>query len=335
MKIAFLGWGSLIWDACGLRIRGEWKEDGPLIPIEFARISSKDGGRLTLVICPRSKCPDVREVPTLWAYADHTDLKEATENLRDREGTSIDLIGYVSPQGDGKNTNTEECVGAIEAIRGWAWARRERLGLDAVVWTDLPSNCRGQVTPEEVIAYLERLEDKSLHKACEAERYIRFAPEQVKTTIRRRIVCELGWEFVPEEARLDFKPSGIMKQSKTVTGKRFYYHGKISRSLTVYPTDKGGTKRSGGKVPIPAHAVDFIRGEIHKAGVITMGACRDCPPSGSLGDKLRREQGKSPQFLSYVIPLLREEGFCEYFKEGRRHMIRYTGTKHGALKATP
>src|SRR5579872_7505583 len=52
MKIAILGWGSLLWEP------GEffnewitaWQPDGPELDIEFSRISRKRGGALTLVI---------------------------------------------------------------------------------------------------------------------------------------------------------------------------------------------------------------------------------------------------------------------------------------------
>ena len=91
MKIVFLGWGSLIWDPRNLRIRKEkeWYSDGPFLPIEFARIS-KDK-RLTLVLSP-----NVDRVQVLWAYTDINELEEAIENLRQREGTTKNRIGFVS-----------------------------------------------------------------------------------------------------------------------------------------------------------------------------------------------------------------------------------------------
>jgi 1-acyl-sn-glycerol-3-phosphate acyltransferase len=50
MRIAVLGWGSLIWSPGNLKIDREWHEDGPFLPIEFARVSQD--GRLTLVLFP-------------------------------------------------------------------------------------------------------------------------------------------------------------------------------------------------------------------------------------------------------------------------------------------
>lgn len=90
MKIAFLGWGSLIWDRCELKSKGKWKNDGPSLPVEFRRLSGK--GRITLVLYP-----DAEDVQALWAHADFTKLGEAMENLCDREEiprAHIDRIGF-------------------------------------------------------------------------------------------------------------------------------------------------------------------------------------------------------------------------------------------------
>lgn len=115
--------------------------------------------------------------------------------------------------------------------------------------------------------------------------------------------------------------------SHTVTGKPFAYEGDLSGGLVVYPTKwDDWTQLSGGRVPIPAEGIRFIRGEIRRARLIAMGACRDNPARGSLGDKLRQIR-KPAQWLSYVIPLLREAGFCDASKQGKgkAYIVRYTG----------
>lgn len=58
MRIACIGWGSLIWNQKDLLIYGEWYKNGPALPIEFVSQSSDD--RLTLVISDLAK-----PVPTL------------------------------------------------------------------------------------------------------------------------------------------------------------------------------------------------------------------------------------------------------------------------------
>lgn len=42
-QIAIIGWGSLVWDPRDLPIESPWHDDGPELPIEFARISSGTG----------------------------------------------------------------------------------------------------------------------------------------------------------------------------------------------------------------------------------------------------------------------------------------------------
>jgi len=46
-KMAYLGWGSLLWNYKDLKI-GEWEKTSLKLPLEFSRISQD--GRLTLVI---------------------------------------------------------------------------------------------------------------------------------------------------------------------------------------------------------------------------------------------------------------------------------------------
>ena len=78
MKIAILGWGSLIWQPKELKFVANigWKENGPVLPIEFARIS-KDG-RLTLVITANGT-----EVPTLYSVSSIDTIDLAVLNLKE------------------------------------------------------------------------------------------------------------------------------------------------------------------------------------------------------------------------------------------------------------
>lgn len=178
MRIACLGWGSLIWKPGELTLASEWFGDGPSLPIEFARES--DGGELATVLCP-----GVADVPVLWAYLDVAELAVAREQLREREG-----IPAFQP----------ECVGSLPAVYGpsacsekiatWAAAK----GLDAVVWTALPPRCRGEnhrmPSEKDVIEYLKGLPaDQYAH----AEHYIRSTPASISTANRRLIEAHFGW----------------------------------------------------------------------------------------------------------------------------------------------
>lgn len=184
MKIACLGWGSLVWDPDTLPLRGPWFPDGPFLPIEFAR-QSKDG-RITLVIVRNRAVPPVR---SLWAMMDTNDISHAKEALCEREGipeTKIDqLIGCWIK---GREINREDNI--VFTISSWA----ERMGLDAVIWTDLPPKFNNEndrvPTIEEVLNYLSSLDPAKRKKA---EQYIRMTPVQVDTDYRRKIIEKLNW----------------------------------------------------------------------------------------------------------------------------------------------
>ncbi len=80
MKIAVIGWGSIVWDPGELATGSRWHSDGPELPVEFAR-KSRDG-RLTLVIHESSS--DQR---TYWALSALDTVEAARESLRQREGS--------------------------------------------------------------------------------------------------------------------------------------------------------------------------------------------------------------------------------------------------------
>ncbi len=174
-KIAVLGWGSLIWEPGDLCYDGRWYKDGPLLPVEFARISRD--GRLTLVLCPGAK-----EIPVLWTYSEKRCLEDAVENLMAREGTKDSRIGFVDLNNDKSRCATTPTV--VETIKTWALKKK----FDAVIWTDLPSNFaekrKGrQFSEANVVEYLSELLDEK-EKSLRAEEYIMNAPSQIATGLR-------------------------------------------------------------------------------------------------------------------------------------------------------
>jgi len=184
MIIVVLGWGSLCWDPRVLRIRGDWRTDGPDLPIEFARVSGD--GRLTLVLRKRAK-----RVRVLWAEMNTTTLNKAIGNLKEREGTNRESIGWV----DLHNPSNNNCnVVRTAQIGIKRWARRKHF--DAVVWTDLQRNflekTGRKLDGDNVIAYLKHLAGERRNKA---EEYIRRAPRQIRTRMRCIIEDRLGWTY--------------------------------------------------------------------------------------------------------------------------------------------
>jgi len=180
MKIACLGWGSLIWDARELPIQREWFSDGPFAPIEFARQSSDD--RITLVIDPSAS-----PVRLLWAHMLPTELQTAKEALRDRERiTAKDWESKIASWQQG-----EPVPASMSGLPKWAEAH----GLDAAIWTALgPKFNNKNVSPsaEQVITHLRGLTGC---KRENAKRYIEQTPRQIDTEYRRRIEAALGWVF--------------------------------------------------------------------------------------------------------------------------------------------
>ena len=175
-NIACLGWGSLIWDPRNLPIQRYWFDDGPLIPLEFARQSMDD--RITLVI----SC-DARPVRSLWALMDSDRLEDAREKLRLREGRT--KLKYIGDWSRGQRSPDR-----IPELNEWALARN----IDSVIWTALPPrfNDENHRHPgvEEVLGHLRALTGTARD---EAEKYIRRAPRQIDTAYRRRIEAELHW----------------------------------------------------------------------------------------------------------------------------------------------
>lgn len=180
-RIACVGWGSLAWDSRSLPVAGEWRADGPMLPIEFARESAD--GRITLVLCD-----SVKAVQAHWCLLSVEDVSAAILALAYREGITSRMakdIGRWNSM-DGKSHGV--CAADIAE-----WARSKDLG--GVVWTNLPyglRDSRGRMPTEaEVLAHLSQLSGESLETA---KQYIQMAPAQIDTAYRPAIASSLKIE---------------------------------------------------------------------------------------------------------------------------------------------
>ncbi len=174
MKIAILGWGSLLWDcvpkfdqqhdACRL--------DGPTLPLEFSRKSQKRKLALTLVI-DRKHGADCRAAHCI---SKRTTLDDAISDLVTREESQ--RIGFVGK--DGKQSSRDPLAG--DAIRQWAAGR----DVEAVIWTDLASNF-DNFTIQNAITHLKSLKPDALALAAQ---YVKRAPSFIKTPLRDALELE-------------------------------------------------------------------------------------------------------------------------------------------------
>jgi hypothetical protein len=198
MKIAVLGWGSLIWQKGCLRVKNGsynepskgWNVNGPELPVEFARVS--EDGRLTLALYNNAG-----SIALYWAIMEADALDFAICELRCREGMySKDRIGFIELTVGGscniKPSGNDSIDNLKKIIRDWADQNPE--SLDAVMWTGLESNFEDKTGLElngvNVVKYLWDLECCTRRRA---EEYIRKAPSQIRTTFRGVIETKLGW----------------------------------------------------------------------------------------------------------------------------------------------
>jgi hypothetical protein len=183
LKIAILGWGSLISDSRGLATSGQWQLNGPKLPIEFSRIS--DDGRLTLVI----DAEHGRIVSTRYIESSRADLGDAIGDLRRREKTIRKRIGFIDLRHEISSAK-EFPEHAVASAAIYAWL--EHSGFDAVIWTALPSNFQQKrnqpFSPEAAARYLDSL---SKFEQINAFKYINGAPIDVITPLRT-LLGELG-----------------------------------------------------------------------------------------------------------------------------------------------
>ncbi|QNN47476.1 hypothetical protein H9L17_04885 [Thermomonas brevis] len=165
-----LGWGSLIWDTrpdFG-QFHGAWELDGPMLPLEFSRVSSSREDALTLVLDEDngSACR------VAFTRSKRQNPDDAIADLRCREGTTLRNIGYYFRDGSRRNSRSESNLSAIAA-----WANEK--SIDIVVWTDLASNFESkssQKCPFSVSAGVAHLQALPVSAKAKAAEYMWRAP---------------------------------------------------------------------------------------------------------------------------------------------------------------
>lgn len=182
MRIAIIGYGSLIWDLENLApfVTGNWQMgSGPAMPVEFSRISPKRKKALVLVI---DETLD-HQCKTCVINSNRDNVEQAIQDLAARERCGQEMIGYVSICGKFHKP--------LDCAADWL----ENSGYDAVVWTALPGNFENELqmtfTHQNGQDYLKMLSSDALE---EAWRYIEFAPEVTDTPFRRFLAGDPFWQ---------------------------------------------------------------------------------------------------------------------------------------------
>jgi hypothetical protein len=191
MRIAVIGWGSLIWDPRSLKLASKWRHGGPRLRVEYSRISS--GHRITLVIHKR-----VPLQPTQWVISALNTLQEVRIDLQQREGVHFSTsICTFSRNG--------QCEGEVpilvrNAMKNWL---AQHPSIDAAIWTGLASNWSQKrdkrFSRKDAMRYLKKLCDTQQQAA--AQEYVQRTPRNVRTPLRLVIEKQLGWYFKPTKRR--------------------------------------------------------------------------------------------------------------------------------------
>ena len=111
-----------------------------------------------------------------------------------------------------------------------------------------------------------------------------------------------------------------IKKAFTFNGRPFFYEGSLDDKLKVYPSGKED-EPTGTIVYIDNQITEFVKETINERQLIKMGACRDCPSKNSLGELLLIRK-KTPQLLSYLLPLLEGADFLTHYTEGKTIWVR-------------
>ena len=180
LRVAILGWGSLLWDERPEfdETLDDWQLDGPILPLEFSRVSVSRKRALTLVIDSENGT-DCR---VAYAMSKRRCPEDAIVDLRCREGTAMKRMGFYFV--DGRSRCEPEVPDAIVS-----WAKEK--ALDVVIWTGLPSNFRKKVNKDfSVKAAIEHVQGLPPEGKAIAATYVWRAPSFIQTKLRVALETE-------------------------------------------------------------------------------------------------------------------------------------------------
>ncbi len=176
LKIAVLAFGSLLQPANrkNLSIVGnKFNSDGPEIPLEFTRISRKDG-QLKAVIDEKDGAPN----KVCYAISKHGSIDKAFDELVKSEKIRPDFVSVV----DIKNKQTSEAAvrHSNTTMKIANWAKKNKI--DVVLWNSLGKRFKDAIdikfTPANAVSYLAKLPAKERDAAI---KHIKSLP--IKTPV--------------------------------------------------------------------------------------------------------------------------------------------------------
>ncbi|MCH8942714.1 MAG: hypothetical protein IIA48_09805 [Bacteroidetes bacterium] len=184
MKIAILGWGSLLWDKSPEfdKHHEDWQFDGPSLKIEFSRVSGTRNNALTLVLDTKNG----KECQVAYALSKRKSPDDAICDVRSREGTTLNNVGFYFTDKSRKHAKKKE---VLNIIQNWASEKK----IDVIIWTDLESNFQKKSKPkkpfsiEAALCHIQTLDNEGKAKAAE---YVWLSPKFVETPLREALQAQ-------------------------------------------------------------------------------------------------------------------------------------------------
>jgi hypothetical protein len=115
----------------------------------------------------------------------------------------------------------------------------------------------------------------------------------------------------------------LLQSLRTISrGKPFDFKYADGEEIVVYPSDEHKLPQRQHAIVITAFEQGIVKDRIRDAGLVVIGASRDKPPGGSLGELLK-QHGSSPQILSYLSAILVRQGYCTAAWQGAALMLKF------------